>query len=53
VEALASVAAVLVAMDDGERRRGCGVEVVKHAALIALMIIGVAVFVYLAGFARS
>ena len=44
---------MLVAMDDGERRRGCGVEVVKHAALIALMIIGVAVFVYLAGFARS
>ena len=25
----------------------------KHAALIALMILGVAVFVYLAGFARS
>jgi len=40
-------------VDDGERRRGCGVEVVKHAALIALMILGVAVFVYLAGYVRS
>ena len=50
---MARVEAVLVAMDDGERRRGCGVEVVKHVVFWIMMILGVAVFIYLAGFVRS
>jgi hypothetical protein len=56
VEALALIAAVLVAMDDGERRRCGGVEVMRDIltgiALAVFYIVGVAVFTYLAGFVR-
>jgi hypothetical protein len=56
MEALEVFEGMLVAVDDGERRRCGGVammrDIVTGIALAVFYIVGVAVFTYLAGFVR-